>query len=222
MAEWKMHGKAVLFAIHLQEGIIGKGTYMGPQIWERSNKAWRESGCLDNCKKLVAGFRKNNLPVVWISAAANPFGFLTNNRFGQTIEKIDVNAMFPSPGREKIVRESLEVMPEMDRRPDEPLYINWLQGAFTGSGLSVYLRWNDIDIVVLCGFALGGAVYATAMQAGDNLVSCIIASDAVSAQPNKDPDKTMLEMLEPFSLVTNTIDIIAHLCEAETPGRDGY
>ena len=57
-------------------------------------------------------------------------------------------------------------MPEMNRRPDEPLLFNWLIGGFTNSGLDQVLRLNHVRTIVLMGFAQQAVVCSRRSRVG--------------------------------------------------------
>ena len=219
MREWKMEGKPALVLLHYQEGIIGKGSWI--QGWyEPAKQACIASGMFENTKALLDAFREKNLPVVFVNAIPNPFGKLP--KYGYLMDKnrehYNPEVMFEN---EELV-EGLKVMPEMERRPDEPVLYNWLLAGFTNSGLDAVLRAQGVDTIVLCGFALNSVVYHTAVQAGDLWYNCIIPSDTSAVymprKPGEKPDideivtKVVLEEMAPsLSLVTTAADVIAHL-----------
>ena len=220
MKEWKMEGKPALVLLHYQEGIIGKGTWI--QGWyEPAKKACIASGMFENSKKLADAFRAKGLPVVFVNAIPNPFGKLP--KYGYLMDKnrehYNPEVMFEN---EDLIK-GLEVMPEMERRPDEPVLYNWLLAGFTNSGLDAVLRAQGVETLVICGFALNSVVYHTAVQAGDLWYNCIIPNDTAAVsiphKPGEKPDdideivtKVVLEEMAPsLALVTSSDDVIAHL-----------
>ena len=226
MNDWKMDGKPGLVVLHMQQGLVGKGTRI-PRWFEAAKKVILESGMTDRIQDLLKAFRAEGLPVVFVSSLGNPIG--TVPAYGRLYANIEhtrgpemakMEANFVDNPR---VREIVEVIPELSRRPDEPLLINWLLGGFTNSGLDLVLKLRGVRTIVLVGFALHSIVYNTAVQAGDLWYSTIIPRDASAvcvpptfpgASPELDKKVTdvVLDVLAPtISLVTTSADVIAHL-----------
>jgi nicotinamidase-related amidase len=220
MSNWKMDGKPALIVMHMQQGLVGKGTFI-PGWFGPAKKGIVESGMIAHIHDLLKAFRDKKLPIVFVSALPNPIGVVP--AYGFLYRKIEEAEVSESILTSQRVRENLEVMPEMERRPTEPLLFNWLIGAFTNSGLDAVLKLANVKTVVLVGFAQHSVVYSTAVQAGDLWYSTIIPSDAsVVFIPRENPGATpeldkkvsevVLEVMAPsISLVTTTADVIAHL-----------
>lgn len=220
MREWKMEGKPALVLLHYQEGIIGKGDWV--QGWyEPAKERVLQVGMIEHTKVLLKAFREKGLPVVFVNAIPNPIGKLPKYGFLFDKNREHYNDA-PLVENEDLAR-GLKVMPEMERRPNEPVLYNWLLAGFTNSGLDAYLRANNVETIVLCGFALNSVVYHTAVQAGDLWYNTIIPSDTAAVYmprkfPGDRPDideivtKVVLEEMAPsLSLVTTSDDVIAHL-----------
>jgi len=220
MQNWEMDGKPALVLLHMQEGIIGKGKWI--EGWhEGAIEKCTSVGMFDRIQELLKAFREKGLPVIFVNAIPNPTGRLP--AYGILFDKNrDLYSDVPMMENEDL-REGLAVMPEMERRPDEPVLYNWLLGGFTNSGLDATLKNMGAQTVVLVGFAQNSVIYHTASQAGDLWFSTIIPADASAVYmprkfPGDRPDidevvsTVMLENMAKFiSLVTTTEDVIAHL-----------
>ena len=223
MREWTMDGKPALVLLHYQEGIIGKGEWI--QGWyEPAKEKVLACHMIENTKKLADAFRAKGLPVIFVNAISNPFGKLPEYGylFDKNREHFDkTSVMFENED----LKRGLTVMPEMERREDEPVLYNWLLAGFTNSGLDAVLKAYGVKTIVLCGFALNSVVYHTAVQAGDLWYNTIIPTDTSAVYmprkyPGEKPDidevvtKVVLEEMAPsLSLVTTSDDVIAHLPE---------
>jgi nicotinamidase-related amidase len=219
-SDWKMDGKPALILMHMQQGLVGKGTFI-PGWFDAAKKGILESGMIPRIQDLLKAFREKNLPVIFVSALPNPIG--TVPAYGWLYRKIE-DAKIDTPLLDSPhIQQGLQVIPEMNRRPDEPLLYNWLLGAFTNSGLDLVLKLKGVRTIVLAGFAQHSVVYTTAVQAGDLWYSTIMPRDAsvvfiprdkpgATPELDKKVSEVVLDVMAPtISLVTTTADVIAHL-----------
>ena len=211
MSEWEMDGKPGLVILHMQQGTVGAGLWTSKDWHAAVSKAMQESGMLNRIQDLLKAFRNKKLPVIFVSACPNPLGAVP--AYGAMFKRIIEEHVDPSLLTNAATRAGLEVMPEMARRPDEPLLCNWLLGAFTGSGLDLVLKLKGVKTVVLAGFTAHSIVYNTALQADDLCYSSIIPRDASISPPRMiKAYETIMDVLAPsIALVTSTDDLIAHL-----------
>lgn len=210
MNGWKMDGKPALVLLHMQKGIASEGTFI-PGWRGDALKAIKESGMIARMQKLLKAFRNKKLPIIFVNVSPNPIGILP--AYGKLFRKIEEANLNANILNSQSIRESLEVIPELDRRPDEPLLINWLLGGFTNSGLDVVLRLKGVKTVVLAGFAAHQIVHTTMVQASDLWYSVIIPRDAsTSPSAERKAYEAMMDITAPLmALVTTTDDVIAHL-----------
>lgn len=212
MSDWKMDGKPGLVIGHMQQGIVGKGSFTGRAWWEPGAKAVKESGMVAKQQELLKAFRDKKLPVIFVNVLHDPIGYAPAygslwNMFRTA--KVDGRKMLESAA----IREGLEVIPELGRRPDEPLLIHWTVGCFSRSGLDVVLRQADVKTIVLTGFAAHAVVLNTMIQAADLFYSIIIPRDSTASPDDaKLGYDALMDCIGPtLSLVTTTADVIAHL-----------
>ena len=210
MSDWKMDGKPALVILHMQKGIVSKGNFI-PGWYEDSMKAIKESGMISRMQDLLKAFRDKKLPIIFVSVLPNPIGILP--AYGTLYRKMEEAKLDANILTSPSIRESLELIPEMARRPEEPLLVNWLLGGFTNSGLDVMLKLKGVKTVILAGFAAHQIVYTTAVQASDLWYSVIIPRDAsISPSFERKAYEAMMDITAPLmTLVTTTDDVIAHL-----------
>jgi nicotinamidase-related amidase len=213
MSDWEMDGKPALVILHMQEGMVGKGTFH-PERHQSVVKAVRESGMLNCIQALLEAFRDKKLPVVFVNVLHNPFG--ASSAYGwlfQYAGEPEGSAGFSGILDSSSMREELEVIPELNRRTEEPLLFNWLLGAFNNSGLDLILKFKGVKTVVLAGFTAHSVVYHTAVQAMDLRYSVIIPRDAsVSPAPAQKAYEAVMDIMAPsIALVTTTEDVLSHL-----------
>jgi nicotinamidase-related amidase len=206
MAEWKMDGKPGLVLLHMQETIVGSEgkrlKYSSPM-----HKAIRESGMIDRIKELLKAFRDKNLPVVFVNAIMGMGGLQHKlPAYGKLFEMIrgDLSTL-------DNIEQALKTIPEMDHRPDEPVLLNWLLGAFSYSGLDTMLRVKGVNTIVFAGFASHSAIFNAVIQASDLWYSAVVPRDATTTHLTELGEIMFKDLYPSYSLVTTTKDVIAHL-----------
>jgi nicotinamidase-related amidase len=187
--------------------------------------AIRESGMIDRIQDLLAAFRAKKLPICFVSAHST--GALgTVPVFGHIYDEIRASGLEMDILHDEKVRYALDVMPELNRQPDEGLLVSWLLGAFTMSGLDIWLRLRGVNTIVFCGFAGHSVVYTSTLQASDLWYNVVIPRDATCVlvpritlpegwtmeEADKKVEEVAFEILAPtYSLVTTSADVVAHL-----------
>jgi nicotinamidase-related amidase len=224
MSDWKFDGKPGLVLLHLQNGLVGEQDFI-PNWAAESVRAIRESGMLDRIQDLLAAFRAKKLPVCFVSV--NPPGDMpVVPAYGHLFREMEAAGISGDILHDERLRRSMDIIPEMNRQPDEPVLKQWLLGGFTMSGLDLWLKLNYVRTVVLAGYAGHSVVYNTMIQAADLWYSVIIARDATAvnvphatmaagtdfAAVDKNVEHVCFDIMAPtYSLVTNAKDIIGHL-----------
>jgi nicotinamidase-related amidase len=195
MKDWKMKGKPALIVLHMQQGLLSKGS-------ERL-KIVMESGIIPKQQALLKAFREKKLPVIFVSAIRKPPVAVNLPVYGHIFEEanaLDMEAW------------EMEVIPELASFPGEPLLIDWPVTAFNNSGLEIALKLYQVDTVVLAGFTTNVAVYGTTLGAVDRFFNVILPNDA-STTASAEAHRAVMEIMAPrLALVTTTDDLIKHLC----------
>ena len=134
--------------------------------------------------------------------------------------------LWKNPLMDDDFRHGLKVIPEMNLQPGEGVLTNWLLGAFTMSGLDIWLKMRDVKTIVFGGFAGHSAVFNSTIQAADYWYNVVIPRDAscvllpritmpgvADVKPyDKKVEEVIFDIMAPiYSLVTTTKDVIAHL-----------
>ncbi len=194
MKDWKMKGKPALIILHMQQGLLARGS-------ERL-KIVMESGIVPKQQALLTAFRRKKLPVIFVSAIRKPPVSLNLPVYGQVYEEVSALDIEDS---------ETEIIPELAPRPGEPLLIDWPVTGFNNSGLEIALKLYQVDTVVLAGFTTNVAVYGTALGAVDRFFNVILPSDA-SITASAEAHRAVMEIMAPrIALVTTTDDLINHL-----------
>ena len=224
MEEWQFPGKPALVVMHMQNGLAGSMTMM-PTWSSDAAVAIRESGMVDRIQDLLAAFRDKQLPICFVNAhSTGSIG--TAPEFGHIYKEFRSTRLEMDILHDEKLRHDLDVMPEMNRQRGEGLLINWNLGAFTMSGLDVWLKLRHVDTIVFCGFAGHSVVYTSTLQACDLWYNVVSPRDATCVlvprvtlpegwrmeEADEMVEKVTFDILAPiYSHVTNSADVIAHL-----------
>ncbi len=140
-----------LVVIDLQRGIVSLPTvHPVAEVVRRS-------------RDLAAAFRRHGLPVVLVNVAGVPPGRTEQARF-----------------RGNLPDSFADLVPELDRQPDDHLVTKRTAGAFTGTGLEAHLRTRNVSQLVIAGVATSMGVESTARQAHELGFNVTLAVDAMT------------------------------------------
>lgn len=119
-------------------------------------------GIIDNIAKLAQGFRARMLPVILVNVT------------GRAPGRVEATFNFSPPP------DWAELIPELDRQPDDHTVTKINIGAFYGTALEQILRRRGVTQVVIAGVATGSGVEATARQAYDQGYNVVLVIDAMT------------------------------------------
>jgi nicotinamidase-related amidase len=143
--------KTALIVIDLQKGIAALPVAHLMQDVVRRSTA------------LVEAFRARGLPVVLVNVAAGAPG---------RTEQPPRTGDFPP--------DFIELLPELNRQPQDHLVTKRTWGAFVGTGLEAWLRSQGVTQVVITGVATSIGVESTARQAYEAGFNVTLAVDAMT------------------------------------------
>ena len=146
-----LDNKTALVLIDLQKGIVALPTvHPAADIVAKS-------------VQLADAFRKAGRPVVFVNVAGGAPG-----RTEQAM-----------PGGERPA-DWTDLVPDLDRKPDEPLFTKKSWGAFATTGIEAWLKQQGISHIVLAGIATSIGVESTARQAYEAGFNVSLVTDAMS------------------------------------------
>jgi nicotinamidase-related amidase len=176
MAVTKLDPNAALVLIDLQKGIVGLPT------------SHPMSEIIARAAQLARAFRQRGLPVVL------------------------VNVTGMAPGRTEAGRPKFEfpdgwteLVPELEKHPDDFLVTKQRVGAFLGTSLDASLRERGVTQVVLAGVATSAGVEATARSAYDLGYNVAFVVDAMT-DLSADMHRHSVEKVFPKLGETDTTD----------------
>jgi nicotinamidase-related amidase len=146
---------AALVVIDMQKGIVSLPTVHPMGV------------IIDNVAKLAKGFRSRMLPVILVNVT------------GRAPGRVEATFNFSPPP------DWADLIPELDRQPDDYTVTKVNIGAFYGTALEMILRRRGVTQVIMVGVATGSGVEATARQAYDQGYNVVLITDAMT---DLDPD----------------------------------
>jgi nicotinamidase-related amidase len=157
------------------------------------------SRVLENSAKLLAAFRKANLPVVIVNV--NPAG---SAAFATRKDSNPNAGSVPGP-------DFLDIVPEIKVEEGDIRITKKTWGAFYQTGLHDELQKRGITQIVLAGLATSIGVEATARSANEFAYNIAFASDAMSDRFADAHDSSLKYIFPRIGEVGTTDEIIAKL-----------
>ena len=152
------------------------------------------AGTVAHAVTLVEAFRRHALPVVFVNVAG-----MAPGRNEQTHRA----GAFPD--------DWTELLPALNRQPDEHLVTKHTWGAFTGTDLAAHLRALGVTQVVLSGIATSIGVESTARQAHELGFNVTLAIDAMSDLGEEAHQNSVARIFPRLGETGATQDVIAML-----------
>jgi nicotinamidase-related amidase len=200
MSEWTLIGKPALIVIHMQNAICKSPSpldFMGHQ------RATAQDGIIPHIADLLAAFRAEGLPVIYIVAAhPDEPAVPAYGAFWQGLPGLHVNHMGTR---------DVEIVDELTPQDAEPVIYNWPFDIFRCTDVEQRLRDQRVETVVLVGAATGMAVVTAAYQLADRLFNLIVPADCVTDGNRRLHEAIMAGIMPVIGLVTTSDDVIAHL-----------
>ena len=151
MAVTKLDPKTALLVIDLQKGIVGLPT------------AHPTDKVVKLARQMIDAFRRHHLPIVLVNVAGGAPGRTDSQpKMGE----------FPP--------DWADLVPELNRQPEDHLVTKRTWGAFTNTGLDEHLKKLGVTQVVILGVATSIGVESTARHAYENGFHVTLAIDAMT------------------------------------------
>ncbi len=143
--------KTALIVVDLQKGIVSR-----PAVHPMD-------GVVENAAALADAFRRHGLPVVLVNVAGGAPGRTEQAR-----------------GPRELPAGWTDLIPELNRQPQDHVVTKHTPGAFTNTGLEAHLRASGVTQVVIVGVATSNGVEVTARQAYELGFNVTLATDAMA------------------------------------------
>ena len=152
MAVTKLDPKTALIVIDLQKGILRFPTaHPADQVVKLARQA-------------IDAFRRHHLPIVLVNVDGMPAGRTNSQR----------------PNLADFPPDWAELVPELNRQPEDHVVTKRTWGAFTNTDLDAYLKKLGVTQVVILGIATSVGVESTARHAHENGFNVALAVDAMT------------------------------------------
>jgi nicotinamidase-related amidase len=167
--------ETALVLVHMVKGVAGDVDTPFNRIFRRRAE---ETGVINAQLRLLDEFRRAKAKVIYTAVTYQQGlpGVSPNSPLWRTLFDC-VCLMEGTP--------AVELLNELDRRPDEPLVRGQASNGFDRTVLDTILRLAGVDSVVLVGIATDVAVESTARAASDLGYRTIVVSDACTADTDE-------------------------------------
>jgi nicotinamidase-related amidase len=182
MAVTRLDPNTALILIDLQKGIVAKDT-----------KPFSSAQVVAKAAELAKAFRAHKLPVILVHVIASPPG--RNEQAKQD----------PSPP------DWAELVPELDRQPDDHVVTKKTWGAFAHTELEEHLRAQGVTQVVVAGIATAIGVESTARQAYEAGFNVALPIDAMTDLKAETHENSIRHIFPRLGETGTTDDIVGLL-----------
>jgi nicotinamidase-related amidase len=182
--------RTALVVIDLQYGIVGRtpAPHSGPDVVARASS-------------LAGALRKAGGTVVWVHVTPSPDGR------DALQPPTDAPAVTPADRPANWA----ELVPELDRQPEDLVITKRQWGAFYGTELDLQLRRRGINTIILCGITTNIGVESTARDAFERGYHQVFAEDATSARTAEEHEFVMRTTFPRIGRVRSTAEIVRAL-----------
>ncbi len=182
--------RTALVVIDLQRGIVGRGSapHAGLDVVARANS-------------VAAALRKAGGTVVWLHVTPSP------DEKDALMPLTDAPAV--TPGQRPA--DWADLVPEVDRRPEDLFITKRQWGAFYGTELDLQLRRRGIDTIILCGISTNIGVESTARDAFERGYNQVFVEDATAARTTEEHESTMTVTFPRIGRVRSTTQVLEAL-----------
>jgi nicotinamidase-related amidase len=104
-----------------------------------------------------------------------------------------------------------ELIPELDRQPNDLVVLKRQWGAFYGTDLELQLRRRGLSTIVLCGVATAFGVESTARDAYERGFEQVFAEDAMTSRTAESHTNAIANIFPRMGRVRSTAEIVAAL-----------
>lgn len=184
-------GRTALVVIDLQRGIVGSNPapHSGAAVVARTASVAR-------------ALRKAGGTVVWVRVTPSPDG---KDALHPLTDAPPVSGPRPP--------DWADLVPELDRVPQDIVITKRQWGAFYGTELDLQLRRRGVDTILLCGITTNIGVETTARDAYDRGYQQVFVEDATSARSAEEHEFVMRTAFPRMGRVRSTLEVLRALGE---------
>jgi nicotinamidase-related amidase len=104
-----------------------------------------------------------------------------------------------------------ELIPELNRQPNDLVILKRQWGAFYGTDLELQLRRRSLNTIILCGIATAFGVESTARDAYERGFEQVFAEDAMTSRTAESHTNAVVSIFPRMGRVRGTEEIVAAL-----------
>lgn len=159
------------------------------------------AAAIDRSVGLLAAARELGIPVVFSRIVYEPGGV----NAGAFAAKV--------PALLRLLEESplSQVVPELAPRPEELVVRKTQASCFFETGLASWLRWRDVDTLLVAGCTTSGCVRASAVDATSHNFRTIVVRDCVGDRDETQHEANLFDLEQKYADVVSASEALAYL-----------
>ena len=212
--------RTALLVVDMQNGYVrpssGLGRYLREQFPDLADYyLTRQAGLvIPNIARILAYFRRHDLPVVYITFGAQRADALDWLPSRRRVEE-QVRAQTTHATAVLVVgTPDHAIIEELAPRPNEPVLNKVTRGAFNSTGIDQVLRNMGVHHLVAVGCITNVCVETTARDAVDRGYDCVVVEDATASFNPAFHDASLRAFAATFGMVRTTAEVLAEMEEA--------
>ncbi|HVY38053.1 MAG TPA: isochorismatase family cysteine hydrolase [Polyangia bacterium] len=168
-------------------------------FFERSPRLAAQRGALvSRTNSLTGSFRARGWPVIWVRQEFAPD---LHDAFGEMRAKQISVTVAGTPG--------CQLLPELERRPDERVVVKKRYSAFFGTSLAADLSALGATTVVIAGVNTHACVRMTAIDAYQHDFDVVLVEDAVASSDDEHHRVTIRYMKDKIARVLSSAEVLS-------------
>jgi maleamate amidohydrolase len=160
------------------------------------------TGVMDSILRVLASARRAELPI-----------FFTTMAYDAELVEIGRVVQAKTPHSRLMIRgtDRVELLPELERQPHEPLIEKPRASAFYGTNLLATLISERVDTVIVVGCSTSGCIRSTCESAFNTNLRAIVPREAVGDRSPTAHASGLFDIDARFADVVDLSDVISHL-----------
>lgn len=173
------------------------------KAWLKGAKVGSDlSGVVEAVKELLASARAAEIPIFFSTMAYEPDLSDAGGVINKKLQHLD-----------EFIRgtDEIELLPELDRRPNEIFFVKQRPTCFYGTNLLSQLIGQSVDTLIVTGCSTSGCIRATCESSIDNNLRTIVPKEAVGDRCKSAHEANLFDINARYADVLPLTEVKAYL-----------